>query len=153
MKAFHPSNPNTLPAQRLAHSSRGETVARALFLIMTHSFTGNEAWLTIPVSRLTWKDLPADKELQSKAIIILALRELPYSEYLQTEHWHEVRMMAIKRYLGQCVCGADANDVHHSNYDHKGFERPEDVIALCRPCHKRWHETWVLQAKASLCLN
>lgn len=120
------------------------------FSTMKREFTGTESWLKIPIKDLTWDDLPRDFEGRSAAICILALREMPYSEYLQTEHWHQVRLAAIRRHLNQCLCGKDAKDVHHVNYDRKGFEKPEDVVALCRECHQRWHETWVLQAKSGL---
>jgi 5-methylcytosine-specific restriction endonuclease McrA len=117
---------------------------------MKSRFTEKEPWLKIPVEKLTWEDLPKDEAGKSAAICVLVLRSMPYAEYLQTEHWNEVRLVAIKRYLNQCLCGKDAKDAHHVNYDRKGFERPEDVIALCRECHTLWHETWTLQAKAGL---
>ncbi len=120
---------------------------------MRTQFTGKEPWLKIPVENLTWEDLPKDEAGKSAAICVLVLRSMPYAEYLQTEHWSEVRLAAIRRYLNQCLCGKDAKDAHHVNYDRKGFERPEDVVALCRECHTRWHETWTLQAKASLQLT
>lgn len=117
---------------------------------MIEQFTGDEAWLKIPIADLPWEDLPKEFDARSRAICILALREMPYSEYLQTEHWHQVRLRAIKRYLNQCLCGQDAREAHHVSYERRGFERPEDVVALCRACHKLWHETWLLQAKAGL---
>ncbi len=110
-------------------------------------FSGDESWLKIPVAALKMSDLPRD---YWPAIIVLALRQMPYEEYLETTHWSAVRLRAINRYRGQCLCGKDAVDAHHINYDRKGFEHPEDVVALCRPCHTLWHETWVLQAKAGL---
>jgi len=114
------------------------------------TFTGKEPWLSIPVEKLEWGDLPSEFEARSKAICVLALRQYQYDAYLRTEHWHSVRESALKRFRGQCICGKNAVDVHHLNYDRKGFEHPEDVVALCRSCHKIWHETWTLQARESL---
>jgi len=110
-------------------------------------FTGKEIWLTIPVDMLTWNDLPVPP---GDALMVLCLRQMPYREYLRTEHWSAVRQRALTRYNRQCMCCQDAVDVHHVNYDHKGFEWQQDVIALCRECHTRWHQTWQLQARASL---
>jgi hypothetical protein len=30
-------------------------------------------------------------------------------------------------------------DVHHKSYARRGFEQAEDVVVLCRDCHKRHH--------------
>ena len=117
---------------------------------MSIEFTGKEPWLSIPVEKLKWGDLPQDFASRSRAICILVLREMSYVEYLQTEHWHNVRLRAIKRHLNQCICGQDAMDAHHVDYSRKGFERPDDVVALCRGCHFTWHETWRLQGRSSL---
>lgn len=107
-----------------------------------HTFTGKESWLNKPLEELTWDDLPDDR---NRAIGILALRSMPYNEYLQTNHWRDVRKIAFKKYIGQCLCGQNARDVHHISYERKGFEGPEDVVALCRECHERWHATWKIR--------
>lgn len=113
--------------------------------------SGDEPWLNKPVSELNWSDIPIDRSL---AISILALREMPYSEYLRTNHWGGIRNRTMKRTNFQCVaCNADALDAHHVEYKRKGFEHPEDVIATCRECHRAWHETWMLQAQNSFNLS
>ena len=106
-------------------------------------------WLTKQTEDLTWADFP-EEITQGRAISILVLRGMPYREYLKTEWWNGVRLRAFKRYRGQCLCGKDARDGHHAEYSRKGFEWPEDVIALCRDCHTAWHSTWALQAKAGM---
>lgn len=114
--------------------------------IQAPELTGDEAWLdtgwdgNVHEGPVPW----------AIAFPILYLRALPYKEYLQTTHWFWIRRRAIERYRGQCLCGKDAVDAHHTNYKRKGFERPEDVVALCRPCHVTWHDTWELQIKESL---
>jgi hypothetical protein len=115
--------------------------------IQAPELTGNETWLDDPWDGLTWAELG---ERHPCAKIIVTLRGLPYHEYLRTMHWRGVRTRAWRRYRGQCVCGKDASDAHHMSYARKGFERPRDVIAVCRECHKTWHDTWILQAKESL---
>ncbi len=79
------------------------------------------------------------------------LRDLPYLEYLQSDHWRDVRRDAYRRAGGRCqVCGATrALECHHNNYAHLGNERPEDVIILCRDCHRLFHERRTLQGRAN----
>lgn len=69
------------------------------------------------------------------------LSDMAYSEYLSTEHWKDVRDRALKRAKNRCqLCnGADGLQVHHRTYENIGHEHQEDVIVLCRECHKRHH--------------
>lgn len=104
--------------------------------------TGNPNWLGIPIERLTWKDIPPAFREGGKAVVILALREMPYEEYLQTNHWQDVRRDALKRAKYRCVVCLTKKrlDVHHIDYSRRGFEEPEDVAVLCRDDHKIQHE-------------
>jgi 5-methylcytosine-specific restriction endonuclease McrA len=79
---------------------------------------------------------------------IAALRRLPYAEYLQTAHWQRVRMLALENAGHQCeLCSStEALEVHHRTYERLGFERPNDVIALCHDCHRDHHRALVLRA-------
>lgn len=117
---------------------------------MTHDFDGSEPWLSIPLEKLTWEELPQDKRLNQKAFGILCLRDMPYDDYLLTNHWRDLRPVAFARYKGQCLCGKDAREVHHANYARKGFEWPEDLIALCSECHALWHATWKIRISHEL---
>jgi len=74
---------------------------------------------------------------------IAALRRLAYQEYLQTAHWHRVRILALERGHHRCaLCPTERElEVHHSNYARRGFEQSEDVVVLCRACHQRHHGT------------
>ena len=117
---------------------------------MTNDFDGTEAWLSIPLDQLTWEQLPQKQPLKDRALGILMLRSLPYEEYLLTNHWSERRKVAFARYKGQCLCAKDAKEVHHSNYQRKGFEWPEDLIALCSECHALWHATWKIRISYEL---
>lgn len=117
---------------------------------MPRDFDGSEAWLSVPLESLTWEQLPKEQRLKSRAIGILALRSMPYEDYLQTNHWRDIRKVAFARYNGQCLCSKDAREVHHANYARKGFEWPEDLIALCSECHARWHATWKIRISYEL---
>lgn len=73
---------------------------------------------------------------------LVAARSMPYSEYLQTDHWKRTRLAALKRAGYRCsVCNASGTtlDVHHRTYERRGEEHSADVIALCRGCHTRFH--------------
>lgn len=84
-----------------------------------------------------------------KELITRALKEMPYCEYLRTKHWLDVRYACMKAAKWLCrLCGKRATDAHHLTYERRGEELPEDTVALCRPCHDLWHETWVLRCRA-----
>ena len=70
------------------------------------------------------------------------LKSLPYSEYLQTDHWQSIRKQALKRARFKCaLCSSDGVlHVHHKNYDHLGEEMSSDLIVLCQPCHEKFHD-------------
>lgn len=85
---------------------------------------------------------------QSVEQAILALRRLPYAEYLRTAHWQRVRELALDRAGHQCeLCShTETLEVHHRTYERLGFERPADVIALCHDCHRDFHRSLLLRA-------
>lgn len=67
-----------------------------------------------------------------------------YDAYLQTDCWKEIRNEVMARAKGRCqlrlLCtGAVATQTHHPNYNSVGQERPEDLIACCRRCHRHVH--------------
>ncbi len=69
-------------------------------------------------------------------------RKLEYQDYLLSEHWHELRLVVLKRDGFKCVRCPSVKllQVHHKLYRAK-FEDslPEDLITLCEPCHKAEH--------------
>jgi hypothetical protein len=85
---------------------------------------------------------------------IIALRKLPYQEYLNTQHWKRVRAATLLIHRAVCQeesCyqidesyyfgGWEADiHVHHLNYDNLGNERYNDLTLLCSSHHKKWHE-------------
>jgi hypothetical protein len=97
------------------------------------------------VCRLTPATLAADQQLEGA---IAALRRLPYAEYLKTTHWQRVRALALEAAAHACeLCSAtESLEVHHRTYERLGFERPNDVIALCADCHRDHHKALLLRA-------
>ena len=70
-------------------------------------------------------------------------RAMPYPEYLQTDHWQDLREEALERANHRCqVCNSneDRLETHHRCYDRRGDELPEDLIVLCRTCHELFHK-------------
>lgn len=73
-----------------------------------------------------------------------------YQAYLRSHHWRRFRKQILSASNYRCSkCGAsDPNHdqkrgtrlhVHHKTYERVGSERPSDVEALCRFCHKAEH--------------
>jgi 5-methylcytosine-specific restriction endonuclease McrA len=68
-------------------------------------------------------------------------RQREYQQYLRSDGWKQRRQVALDRAAGFCEdCGArESFEVHHLTYKRKGNERPEDLVAVCRQCHKERH--------------
>lgn len=77
----------------------------------------------------------------SRMLHVIALQRMPYSEYLQTDHWKALRVQALAAAEYRCqVCNDTAAlTVHHRTYERRGFELLSDLIALCRSCHSIFH--------------
>lgn len=64
-----------------------------------------------------------------------------YEEYLKTKHWLKVKARYVLKYVKMCsMCESTTwIDLHHITYNRIGNERDEDLIWLCRTCHKKIH--------------
>jgi len=69
------------------------------------------------------------------------LKEMPYEEYLQTQHWINTREMTLIRANYECqLCRSKYKlNVHHNTYENRGNEKDEDLIVLCEDCHAKHH--------------
>lgn len=65
-----------------------------------------------------------------------------YKEYLDSPAWEMKRDKVIERDGDQCVCGAQATEVHHKTYNNIGKEPLSDLVALCQECHQREHKPY-----------
>jgi 5-methylcytosine-specific restriction endonuclease McrA len=65
-----------------------------------------------------------------------------YHYYLTTSEWRAKADAVLARANYRCEgCGQrPATQVHHLTYDHVGTEFLFELVALCRPCHRRLHE-------------
>lgn len=71
------------------------------------------------------------------------LSTLPYSDYLKTDHWREIREVALNNAGHRCqLCNTDQKTlhVHHRTYERRGFEWLSDLIVLCASCHATFHK-------------
>jgi len=70
-----------------------------------------------------------------------------HRRYMRSKQWRARRDTAIMRAGYRCcVCGRVHMDtrklqVHHKTYDRLGKERAEDLMVMCRRCHRRV-STW-----------
>ena len=62
-----------------------------------------------------------------------------YEEYRKSPAWKVKRDAVIQRDGGQCICGAQATELHHKTYDNIGREPLSDLVMLCEKCHKKVH--------------
>ena len=84
----------------------------------------------------------SDRAPDPRAEAIARLKAMPYDEYLLTPHWDRIRKDAYRRAGHACDrCGRSdvALHAHHLNYDKRGEEEPEDVVAVCPECHADDH--------------
>ena len=66
-----------------------------------------------------------------------------YENYKKSPAWHRKRDAVIQRDGGQCVCGAQATEMHHKTYSNIGREPLSDLVMLCKKCHERVHQSRV----------
>lgn len=67
-----------------------------------------------------------------------------YKQYLQSEHWSNIknRFYNSKLFNGGCDCCGESNcrlNLHHKTYKRLGREKLDDLIAVCDRCHKEIH--------------
>lgn len=81
----------------------------------------------------TPKPIPTPRELRER-------REI-YEAYLETPQWRRLRLLVIARDGGHCaICKcSDLLHVHHLHYRTFGNETGEELVTLCKPCHRDEH--------------
>lgn len=86
-----------------------------------------------------WREI--NRELDSKA------REewkREYHDYLLTPQWTALRDLVLQRenHLCQGCRKERATQAHHTTYQNVGHEFLFELVALCRPCHERFHQVY-----------
>lgn len=83
-----------------------------------------------------------EAELRLKYFRNHSLTTMPYAEYLTTSEWQNHRARTLNLACHRCqLCGRRdcILQAHHNTYERRGAEWPCDLIALCMPCHERFH--------------
>ncbi|NLM43747.1 MAG: hypothetical protein GX201_07005 [Clostridiales bacterium] len=75
---------------------------------------------------------------------IKSLKKMPYRNYLKTYHWQVLREAVFKYHGKRCYdCGLSHwwthMEAHHLTYENMGHEKLDDLVPLCRGCHKKRH--------------
>lgn len=72
----------------------------------------------------------------------IEISKLPYKEYLQTDHWKNLRKSKLKQSGFKCqLCSSNKElHVHHNTYERKGYEYLSDLVVLCGNCHAKFHD-------------
>lgn len=65
-----------------------------------------------------------------------------HNEYLNSEEWKRKRIKILERdkHLCQGCLSRQATEVHHITYKNWKKEFAFELLSLCSPCHKRYHE-------------
>ncbi len=63
-----------------------------------------------------------------------------YEAYLRSDEWTAKRRVILERDGYRCPCGSRRHlHVHHLTYERLGHELLDDLVTLCRGCHRRLH--------------
>lgn len=68
-----------------------------------------------------------------------------YADYLKTEHWKQKRIKKLLKNPNCQICQQQKGlNIHHKKYQYNNKsilfnERLEDLITLCRSCHRLMH--------------
>lgn len=67
---------------------------------------------------------------------------ISYEAYMASPEWEALRQRAFEKYGRRCqCCGQTWNlTVHHLRYRSLINARTRDLMILCWPCHKEFHE-------------
>lgn len=96
--------------------------------------------LAVEVDR---RDLGRIKKSYTICIDVLSRSSgrIDYYEYIESSAWMSKSGAAMKRAGFKCeLCYRPYNlNVHHKSYENLGDEKPNELICLCRECHKKFH--------------
>lgn len=106
---------------------------------VSHTETVVRRWLNLAVIDRPGMDWVSHRAQWRRDDILSGMN---YREYLQSEHWLNMRRGALERAGWRCqVCNNKTRlDVHHRTYERRGHELPDDLTVLCRSCHETFHK-------------
>lgn len=65
-----------------------------------------------------------------------------YEAYIASPAWEAKRQRALRKHGARCAACGNADPglhVHHHTYDRFTRERMDDLVVLCKPCHRLVH--------------
>ena len=80
------------------------------------------------------------------------LTYVTYYDYIQSDEWKKVKAKRLNMDGYKCkLCGTAKNlQCHHVSYEHLGKpDEIDDVITLCRECHRKVHDVDLRKEKTS----
>lgn len=163
---------SALSALRFFPFKETSTIDCIAWVVFEMCNTKEEAYWLKDEVLLAWNDWPGPRDLralfcqkfQPKDGIVVSLerpiarrygaeevkrlRDLPYSEYLQTDHWRTLRLDKLREAGHRCqLCNTSTGlEVHHRSYENLGRESLADLIALCGDCHGHFHDKLKVQS-------
>ena len=74
--------------------------------------------------------------------------KVDYKKYILSKEWWKRRFLFYKKFGKKCAaCRSEKNlNVHHATYQNLGREKDEDLFALCKNCHKEYHDLFGVQS-------
>lgn len=72
------------------------------------------------------------------------ISRLTYGEYRETYEWHRIRQRKLLQQKNKCATCNTVHplEVHHKTYERLGDEWDDDLVVLCRDCHKKYHNLY-----------
>lgn len=143
------------PAPAKAEHKYSNAVDHQLGWVLTdlkrQGLVTNPKWSTWCLVSATKPKARADALNAPSPERLLELRNMPYRLYLRTPEWRRVRDAALQENGYACsldVSHKEGLEVHHRSYENRGTERPNDLIVLCRACHRLHHAEYGLPRAA-----
>lgn len=88
---------------------------------------------------------PVEEKQKTEKKKVYTTRKQWYNEvYLKSDHWQQIRKVALDRAGHKCQVCASRNkvlNVHHNTYDNLWHERMTDLCVLCEDCHKLYSKS------------
>jgi 5-methylcytosine-specific restriction endonuclease McrA len=88
-----------------------------------------------------WEIYRQWSQYRPRLIISQHDRRYRYDQYLRSQQWDLIRGQVRAKYKDTCqeCFKAGKVEIHHKTYERIGAEHIDDLVALCRSCHKALH--------------
>lgn len=74
---------------------------------------------------------------------------IAYDTYINSDRWHRKRDAVLAKIKSCALCNCTPKHIHHRTYRNLGNETiNDDIIPLCRNCHKLFHDNHIYDKKS-----